>query len=240
MADPSAHRNGESPQDQPLEKENLPLHGSTRGQPQSVPHGKTHCEKSTLVGRLPLRKVEGRSACCQGFEPDFARGGLHPITGQTTRVGNSGSTGSNDPHGSASTPHRTGRQSPIPGPVGRGEPQPAGSSSAGAATGEAMGDAPDRGIEEGMVIDAGRSPQIPRAPIRVSKAEREAHEVTHVPFRSWCPYCVRGRGRNTPHKNRGGQREGRGVPKVSMDYFFMSSTDEAASKNPLILSLIHI
>ena len=95
------------------------------------------------------------------------------------------------------------------------------------------GDAPDRCIEEG--IDAGRSPQIPRAPIRVSQAEREAHEVTHVPFRSWWPYCVRGRGRNTPHKNRGGQREGRGVPKVSMDYFFMSRADDAASANPLLV-----
>ena len=114
-ADPSTHCNGESPQDQPREK-NLPLHGSTRTKLQSVPHGITHCVKSTFVDGLPLRKMEGRSAYCRvvtGSEcevpsPDSAVEWLHPIAGRT-QEGNSGSTGSNDPHGSASTPHRTGR-----------------------------------------------------------------------------------------------------------------------------------
>ena len=36
-------------------------------------------------------------------------------------------------------------------------------------------------------------------PPMVSRKEREEHELTHIPYRSWCPHCVRGRGRNQPH-----------------------------------------
>ena len=33
-----------------------------------------------------------------------------------------------------------------------------------------------------------------------SKAEREEHELTHLPYRNWCKYCVQGRGKEAPHK----------------------------------------
>ena len=32
------------------------------------------------------------------------------------------------------------------------------------------------------------------APVLPSKAEVEAHSVSHLPFRRWCSACVRGRG----------------------------------------------
>ena len=35
---------------------------------------------------------------------------------------------------------------------------------------------------------------------RVPKKEREMHELTHVPFRSWCEHCVRGRGEGVRHE----------------------------------------
>ena len=38
--------------------------------------------------------------------------------------------------------------------------------------------------------------------------EWEEHRVDHIPYRSWCPYCVRGRGTGTPHRRRDD------VPKV--------------------------
>ena len=47
---------------------------------------------------------------------------------------------------------------------------------------------------EGRKVKTRRSPNTP------IRAEKEEHEATHIPFRSWCPYCVKGRGRNTPHK----------------------------------------
>ena len=42
-------------------------------------------------------------------------------------------------------------------------------------------------------IKARRSPKEP------TQEERLRHEATHVPYRSWCPNCVRGRGRRKPH-----------------------------------------
>ena len=158
---------------------------------------------SSESDRLPLRKTEGRSAwggAVIGSEcevpPQSLAVGLCPIAGQER------SSASSDPHGSASAP----RGQPQ-GTTGRGE-QPEGSPRAEA-------EEADSG-SEGQVT--GRQPLIPRAPPRVSLKEREEHEVTHTPYRSWCPYCVRGRGRNTPHRKRDSQREGdRCVPKVSMD-----------------------
>ena len=162
--------------------------------------------------RLPLRKMEGRSAwdgAVTGSEwevpPQNLAFGLCPIAGQAR------SSGSSAPQGSASAP----RGQP-PGTTGRGEPQPAGSPRTEAREREPGG--------EDQII-SGRRPHIPRAAVRVSKAEREMHGITHTPYRAWCPHCVRARGRNTPHRTREGQREGRGVPKISMDFF---------------LSLIHI
>ena len=37
-------------------------------------------------------------------------------------------------------------------------------------------------------------------PMLPSKAEREMHELTHVPFTSWCEHCVRGRGEGVRHE----------------------------------------
>ena len=63
-----------------------------------------------------------------------------------------------------------------------------------------------------------------RTPVRVSKEERERHELTHTPFRSWCRHCVMGRGRNQERKkvDREGGEEESAVPRISMDDFFLS------------------
>ena len=51
--------------------------------------------------------------------------------------------------------------------------------------------------EEG---EEGRAPRKIPAPVYMPKTEREEHELTHTPYRSWCDYCVRSRGRNTQHR----------------------------------------
>ena len=71
--------------------------------------------------------------------------------------------------------------------------------------------------------------------MRVSREEWEQHELTHTPFRSWCPHCVRARGRNSPHQRIEAEEEDRKTPRMSMDYFYISSKDEAANTNPLIV-----
>ncbi|MDA8582757.1 reverse transcriptase domain-containing protein [bacterium] len=92
-------------------------------------------------------------------------------------------------------------------------------------------------IEEGLQ-EEGRAPYRVKAPCRPSRKEREEHEATHVPFRSWCWYCVSGRGRNRPHPH-GGSREEveEHIPKISIDYFFFSKQDEKASDNPMLVML---
>ena len=41
-----------------------------------------------------------------------------------------------------------------------------------------------------------------RAPPKQPSAEEvENHMVTHLPFRDWCPHCVRGKSGSKPHRN---------------------------------------
>ena len=72
----------------------------------------------------------------------------------------------------------------------------------------------------------------------VSAEERARHELTHMPFRAWCPHCVRGRGRNRPHlgKPKGKEEDvHEHVPKIAMDYFFASEADMKAALNPILV-----
>ena len=48
--------------------------------------------------------------------------------------------------------------------------------------------------------------QDPKTPTRT---EIEEHNLIHLPFRSWCRHCVRGRGKELPHKRVGEQRGAR-------------------------------
>ena len=38
-------------------------------------------------------------------------------------------------------------------------------------------------------------------PILPSKAAVDAHNLTHWPYRSWCPHCVAGRRKKTAHRS---------------------------------------
>ena len=50
------------------------------------------------------------------------------------------------------------------------------------------------------------------------KSEVERHNVTHMPFRSWCPECVEGKARDKHHLKVEGQ-----VDKMVFDYCFLGS-----------------
>ena len=59
----------------------------------------------------------------------------------------------------------------------------------------------DQGLGHGMVTaeeEEGRKAVGVKGPMRVSKEEREEHERTHLPYRSWCEICVKGRARKAP------------------------------------------
>ena len=85
--------------------------------------------------------------------------------------------------------------------------------------------------EEG---EEGRAAVAAPAPMAPSRLEKEAHDLTHTPYRAWCPHCVRMRGRNTAHKKQV-RKEKSWVPRISFDYFFFSQEDEQANKHPMIV-----
>ena len=58
------------------------------------------------------------------------------------------------------------------------------------------------------------------SPSPPSRQEMLEHNITHVPFRNWCPHCLAGKAKSMKHM----QGAGLGVsetPVVSMDYMFM-------------------
>ena len=57
-----------------------------------------------------------------------------------------------------------------------------------------------------------KNPKLP------TSAEVEEHNRTHIPFRSWCQWCVEGRGRGDQHRS----APGSSIPIVSLDYFFIT------------------
>ena len=62
-----------------------------------------------------------------------------------------------------------------------------------------------------------------RDPGEPTQQEWDDHVKTHVPFRGWCPHCVRGRARNAPHPVV--RREADSLPVVSFDYCDLGSRD---------------
>ena len=57
--------------------------------------------------------------------------------------------------------------------------------------------------------------------------EREEHEVNHMPYRSWCKFCVSGRGISSHHHVKGIAKDEEGrLPTIGMDYMFLGKKDE--------------
>jgi hypothetical protein len=69
-------------------------------------------------------------------------------------------------------------------------------------------------------VDEARVPRQLADPLLPSVAEVELHDLTHLPFRSWCPCCVRGKSKNIHHRK---QQCERAVPHVYADYCFLGS-----------------
>ena len=76
-----------------------------------------------------------------------------------------------------------------------------------------------------------KAPKVAARPYQPTKAEIEAHEITHLPYRNWCEHCVAGKGVSSPHiSGPAGDRIG---ITISMDYCFMG--EEATEGTPPVL-----
>ena len=58
-------------------------------------------------------------------------------------------------------------------------------------------------------------------PVEPTDKEREDHEVTHVPFRAWCRFCVAGTAPTPSHKKIKDRELPERLPRMSIDYFFI-------------------
>ena len=101
-----------------------------------------------------------------------------------------------------------------------------------------LGDAPIR-VDEQSAVQASREAgaddvvdgvdeeeaQMPRglpAPPEPSTADIAKHNLTHFPYRSWCPHCVSCRRPNAPHRSHRSSR--RMVPLFCADYCFVKDS----------------
>ena len=94
-----------------------------------------------------------------------------------------------------------------------------------------IGGGADEPEEEGRRVRAAPSPYIP------SRAEREAHRATHLPYRTWCEDCVCGRHDAPPHRKVLREEE-RSKAEVSLDYGFLKRREEDSDEERLATLLV--
>ena len=82
-------------------------------------------------------------------------------------------------------------------------------------------------------VEEMRKPKPAARPYTPTRAEVYEHEVTHLPFRSWCKHCVHGRGVSSPHV-RPDKKEKIGIT-ISMDYCFMNGEEDDDPSLPGVL-----
>ncbi|CAK0820598.1 unnamed protein product, partial [Prorocentrum cordatum] len=103
--------------------------------------------------------------------------------------------------------------------------------SPGAASSGAGSPAPAQ-LEESEAARVAISKRLPPA---VSRQEFDEHQLTHLPFRSWCDHCVRGKASDDAHRARSDAEKG--APRWSMDYFFLARADDPQQAKPVLCCL---
>ena len=74
-----------------------------------------------------------------------------------------------------------------------------------------------------------------RDPGQPTVKEHQEHMTTHRPYRSWCKFCVMGRGMNAPHRTSETQEDLEGVPHVSMDHGFLGERESEEQVSPALV-----
>ena len=77
-----------------------------------------------------------------------------------------------------------------------------------------------------------------RKPTEPSRADREKHELTHLPFEEWCRHCVMARSQCAPHRKSKKHSDAKEVPVMSGDFCFMGR-EEQVGTNPIFVMRDH-
>ena len=86
----------------------------------------------------------------------------------------------------------------------------------------------------------GRKPKMLPSPVGPSRREYEEHMCTHIPYRGWCPHCVRGKAPNAQHRRHRGDEDEKVIEthapaRIGLDFWFMSKDEEEGNRNPLVI-----
>ena len=102
---------------------------------------------------------------------------------------------------------------------------------------ELKGEADDEDMEDGEMGFDDWSVQVRniRDPGQPTVKEHQEHMTTCRPYRSWCKFCVMGRGVNAPHRRYHAQDDLEWAPHVSMDFRFLG---ECESEEQVSLVLV--
>ena len=57
--------------------------------------------------------------------------------------------------------------------------------------------------------------------------------LTHIPFRTWCPHCIRGKARATYHKKGKSEKQ---IPIISLDYMYMETAESESRGMPILVA----
>lgn len=78
-----------------------------------------------------------------------------------------------------------------------------------------------------QLAEEGGQPAKPlKAPAKPTAEMIAMHEISHIPFRAWCPHCVRGRGKSFQHRRVDHSQDDKDHPVVSIDYAFFGAPGE--------------
>ena len=74
-------------------------------------------------------------------------------------------------------------------------------------------------------------PKTIRCEMRPSEEKVRIHHNTHLPYRCWCPHCVRGKARRGNRRRRVRRLRSK-VPVISVDYMWMKGKKGEGEEEP--------
>ena len=92
----------------------------------------------------------------------------------------------------------------------------------------------EENITEEVDPEAGREIETVPMPCPPCEAERNRHNLTHVPYAKWCSTCVKARALDRPHRQ---QKNPEGVPVIQWDYTHLRTDHPQDALMPILVGI---
>ena len=93
----------------------------------------------------------------------------------------------------------------------------------------------EKEIEETEIEEEARKVKVYRECKKPSQQEIEEHRVLHMPYKTWCPDCVMGRGLGARHPESSKRDDELRVPTIGADYCFLGDEQEEQNLTVLVM-----